>query len=212
MDLQMPEMDGYEATAEIRRREEGTDRRTPIIAMTANAMEGDREKALEAGMDDYVPKPVKPEQLGRVLARWVSRDEKEEEAPAGALGVVGNGSGPQEEQDPLDRAVVESLRELGGDEMLSELTEVFLEDTSSGLAALKEASETGDAEAIERVAHTLKGSAGNMGAKRMAAICSELQDAGESGDLSGASELLKVLEAEFERVRPALETERAGAR
>ncbi len=212
MDVQMPEMDGYEATAEIRRREEGTDRRTPIIAMTANAMEGDREKTLEAGMDDYVPKPVKPEQLGRVLARWVSRDEKKDEAPAGALGVVGNGSGPQEEQDPLDRAVVESLRELGGDEMLSELTEVFLEDTSSGLAALKEASETGDAEAIERVAHTLKGSAGNMGAKRMAAICSELQDAGESGDLSGASELLVGLKAEFERVRPALEAERAGAR
>ncbi len=216
MDVQMPEMGGYEATAEIRRRQEGTDRRTPIIAMTANAIEGEREKALAAGMDDYVSKPVKPEELGRVLARWVSQEEEEEEeAPAEVLGRVGNGSGAHEEEEgeePLDRAVVENLRELGGHEMLSELAEMFLVDASAGLSGLREALEDEDAAAVERIAHTLKGSAGNMGAKRMAAICSELQDAGESGDLSGVPELLKVLEAEFEQVRPALEAQRAGAR
>jgi two-component system sensor histidine kinase/response regulator len=206
-DVQMPEMDGYAATAEIRRWEqEEVDRpRTPIIAMTANALEGDREKAIEAGMDDYLPKPVKLEELGAVLGHWVLEAEgmlpDHEEAKLGKT--------TAETEEPLERAVVENLRELGGQEMLSELSEMFLNGASSALRDLKEAIQSEESPSVERTAHTLKGSSGNMGAKRMAELCAELQDAGTSGDLSCAPELLERLEAEFERVRPALEAELA---
>jgi CheY-like chemotaxis protein/HPt (histidine-containing phosphotransfer) domain-containing protein len=199
MDVQMPKMDGYEATAKVRELE-GTTRHTPIIAMTANALAGDREKALAAGMDDYIAKPVKPEALGAVLRRWVPQ----EESPAPEVPEK-TGAG-----EALDPEVMAGLRELGGAEMLTELAGMFLDDASSCLATLREAIEAGDANSAERVAHTLKGSSGNMGAKEMAAICAELQDTGSSGDLTRAPELLEQLEDEFKQVRSALEAEIAG--
>ena len=213
MDVQMPEMDGYEATAEIRRREReappaepGKGLGTPIIAMTANAMQGDREKALASGMDDYLPKPVRQEDLGEVLARWVSRED----------GVVSGDGAPEdrsaraENGSALDPEVLANLRDLGDAELLAELAEMFFGDASSRLGELREAVEAGDAARVGRVAHTLKGSSGNMGARRMAAICAELQDVGDSGDLAQAPGLLEGLEEEFGRVRPALEAELEG--
>jgi two-component system, sensor histidine kinase and response regulator len=202
MDVQMPEMDGYEATAEARRREERVERRTPIIAMTANAMEGDRDKALEAGMDDYIPKPVKRNELETVLVRWVPEEGDEATVPEGdKLTAI------EATEEPLDRDIIENLRDLGGSEMLSELAQIFFEDTRSNLATLRKALEEGDAQSVERVSHTLKGSAANMGAFRMSALCMKLENTGASGNLLRAPELLEQLEAEFERVRPAFEAE-----
>ena len=192
IDVQMPEMDGYEATAEIRRREEDRGSRTPVIAMTANAMQGDREKALEAGMDDYVSKPVKSEELAAVLRRWIPE----------------SADGSSSSEDPLVPGVLASLRELGDPDFISELAQVFLDDSSSRLAALREAVEGDDASSVQRIAHTLKGSSGNMGATKMAAICADLQEAGASGTLARVPELLGRLEEEFERARPALEARR----
>ena len=120
------------------------------------------------------------------------------------------GDGPtvaEETEESIDGDVIESLRELGGSEMLSELTQLFFEDTRSSMATLRKALEEGDAQSVERVAHNLKGSCDSMGATRMAAICAELQDVGTSANLSRGPELLEHLKAEFERVRPALETE-----
>jgi CheY-like chemotaxis protein len=204
MDVQMPEMDGYEATAEIRKGEVANGRRTPIIAMTANAMQGDREKALSAGMDDYVSKPVKPEELDAALERWIPRSEEETSAPEEA---TDGAATPGEDTDPLDRSVLASLREIEDQELLAELAELFLGDAPPRLEALREAIEGGDAASMAQVAHALKGSSANMGATRLVTICEELEDAGHSGALERAPALVERLEAEFGRVRAALEKE-----
>ncbi|CAN5828446.1 hypothetical protein BH18ACT11_BH18ACT11_19050 [soil metagenome] len=212
MDVQMPGMDGYRATREIRLREDQLGRRnmmmglrkrrTPIIAMTANAMQGDREKAIEAGMDGYVSKPVSREELGAVLRRWVSR------TPAFRLPAPEDGAsyaGP-----PLDREVLAGLRVLQGEDdtdIVAELAGMFVDDTRSGLSALEEALHRGDAPAVERVAHTLKGSSGSMGARGMSGFCARLESAGASGDLSHGFGLLERLEEEFGRVERALGAE-----
>ena len=202
----MPEMDGYEATAEIRHRERSEGRHTPVIAMTANAMQGDREKALEAGMDDYVAKPVKAEELETALKHWVSQGTPEPEVSqtASGDGFIREDS----EEDPLDRSVLTGLRELqeeGEPDILNELIELFLDDVPPHLKTLQEAVEGKDASSIERIAHTLKGSCGNMGATRMVELCEELQDASSSEDLSRALGLLGRLEAEFKHVRTTLD-------
>jgi CheY-like chemotaxis protein len=211
MDVQMPEMDGYEATAEIRHRERSEGGHTPVIAMTANAMQGDREKALEAGMDDYVAKPVKAEELEVALKHWVSQGTPELEASQTASG---DGFIREDlEEDPLDRSVLTGLRELqeeGEPDILNELIELFLNDVPPHLKTLQEAVEGKDASSIERIAHTLKGSCGNMGATRMAELCEELQEVGGSGDLARAPKLLERLEAEFDCVRPALKAGQSG--
>jgi len=202
MDVQMPEMDGYEATAEIRRRERSGSH-TPIIAMTADAMQGDREKALAAGMDDYIAKPVKHEELEAVLERWIPQPEQEplEQRSDGAAGA-------NENSPALDLSVLESRRGPQKDEepdKLARIVGLFIEDVPLRLEELRQAVERGEAQEVEETAHMLKGGSGYMGAVRMSEICAGLQELGASGELSRAPELLDELEAEFKRIRPALE-------
>jgi two-component system, sensor histidine kinase and response regulator len=199
MDIQMPEMDGYEATAEIRRRE-GTTTRTPIIAMTANALEGDRDKALAAGMDDYVPKPVKLETLGAVLQRWVSVVEQAGVETSSPIGF----------EDSLDQDVVATLRSIeqeGEPGFVADLAEMFLRDAETRIDKLREAADSSEFGSIERTAHSLKGSCSNMGAAKMAAICASLEEVAASRGLGMTDKLLERLEVEFGMVRLALESE-----
>jgi CheY-like chemotaxis protein len=206
MDVQMPEMDGYEATAEIRRREEDESKHTLIIAMTANAMQGDREEALAAGMDDYVSKPVRPEDLEAVLEAWVGQGARRGEiGQGGGAPEAGEGSGAAD--GSIDYSVLEALRELQGEgepDLLEEPIELFLEEVPAQLKALREAAERGDAQSVGRIAHTLKGSSGSLGAVRMAALCARLEGVGASGDLEEGPELLDRLEVEFDQTRAGL--------
>ncbi len=206
MDIQMPEMDGYEATAEIRKRE-GIERRTPIIAMTAHALHGDREKALSAGMDDYLSKPVRPEELDRVLERWVERTPRAGEAPRQAT------NGDSASDGSLDRTVLADLRTIqreGGSDIVKALVGAFLEETPPHIAALRGATEQGDAELLKRTAHALNGICRGVGASRMGELCSELERLGDSGDLAGALDLLKRLGEEFDGVKILLDAELSG--
>ncbi len=153
-------------------------------------------------MDDYLPKPVKPEELEAVLERGVFRSEDHgntlEEATADNDLIA-------ETLDPLDRGVLKGLRELGGQGFLEELKDLFLEQAPAQLGALRRAAREKDALSIVRGAHTLKGSCGEIGASRMVAICVALEGVGGSGELERVPMLVERLNAELERVREALE-------
>ncbi len=200
MDCQMPIMDGYEATAEIRRIE-GTDRHTPIIAMTAAAMEGDREKCLAAGMDDYITKPVRLEALTAMLERWIPRlvpaeDEADRAAEASDDGLT----------EPLDQTQIDLLRSLDDGEgtVLAEIIEQFLSQTSDGRAELARGLQEGDSNSLQRTAHTIRGASANIGASTLAAVCAEIETRGRDEQLNGTAGLVEQFDAEFARVRDAL--------
>ncbi|MBW3557180.1 MAG: response regulator, partial [Actinobacteria bacterium] len=176
MDCQMPEMDGYQATAEIRRRE-GESRHTPIIAMTAGAMEGDRERCLAAGMDDYVPKPVDPAALEAALLRWVSAGE-----PTRAV---------------LDQHRLGLLRGMGkGDgSLLTAMADAFRAELPPIIDHLRAAAGRGDADALAQQAHRLRGAAANLGATHLAELCEEMEGRAGAGDVDGAPTAVETLAA-----------------
>jgi CheY-like chemotaxis protein len=204
MDCQMPEMDGYEATIEIRKRE-GDSRHTRIIAMTANALGGDRERCIETGMDDYISKPVTQETLSAVIERWTA------ESRAGRQTASISGQNPGNAVSVIDSSIIAELRGLQSatdSDFFNHLIDLFLEETPRRLAAIGTAIKGSDPGALAQQAHALKGSSAHLGAKRMAALCEILEDQGRGGSVGGASALFSGLEDEFAAVRKALELEK----
>ncbi len=192
MDVQMPKMDGLQATAAIRKNERVAGGHIPIIAMTAHAMQGDRERCLAAGMDDYVTKPIKAEEFLATVERAVP-------AEANSEGRLSNSS----TAPALDHE--EALAQVQGDrELLSELADIFLKDYPRLFAEVGRSSECGDAEGIERAAHALKGSVGNFFARPAMAAAAELEAAARAGDHQECRRLIRVLQAELRRVEPEL--------
>ncbi|HKQ62831.1 MAG TPA: response regulator [Candidatus Polarisedimenticolaceae bacterium] len=204
MDCQMPEMDGFAATLAIRLAEASRGGHVPIIAMTANAMQGDRERCLEAGMDDYISKPVKIEELDRVLARWTEHAAAEPSAlePAST----------EHDEATLDTSVLAGFRAGdpdGGAGFVVALIQQFLAEAPRRLTALREGANQGDATSVALAAHALKGSAASMGANRLASRCQRLELEAKRGAVAAAARAeLAEIEQEYERVRAALDAER----
>ena len=206
MDCMMPRMDGYEATGAIRRLP-GQAAKVPIIAMTANAMQGDSDRCLAAGMDDYLAKPVRPEELKLVLERWTNPDQiaQRRAARLSAAPV------PVPEM-PVDPAVLEGFRELqepGAPDVVTEFIDLFLGDLPGRLTAIREAAALGDVEQVRANAHALKSSAGYIGALPLSRMCQELEAAAAGMDLTLARHLSEAVEREADEVHAFLRRHRA---
>ncbi len=193
MDVQMPDMDGLEATEEIRRREGSNGRHMPIIAVTAHAMRGDRERCLAAGMDDYLSKPVQGAQLLEAIERVISESDEKR----------GNSMDFQGQLASLNRAL--ALERVGGDlTLLQEIARLFLEEGPSLVADLRRAAEARDAAELERVAHTLKGAVGNFTSEGPYQTALRLEMMGRQRSTDGAPEICQELEHQFEGLRSDL--------
>jgi CheY-like chemotaxis protein len=212
MDMQMPEMDGLTTTRCICQEWELA-LRPRIIAMTANAMQSDREACLAAGMDDYISKPISIEVLVQALintpgSRWMSR-EKISDFTLNFLPLQ-----PLENSPPnhvLDTQVLQAFKTMVGksvDRVLAEMIDCYLEDTPKLLIAIADSIAENDAITVQRASHTLKSSSTTLGATNFAKICQELEIISRTGNTKAGSEKLPQLEAEYKRVMTALQIER----
>jgi two-component system, sensor histidine kinase and response regulator len=206
MDIQMPEMDGLTATNKIRERERQGESRTPIIALTAHAMKGDRERCLEGGMDGYVSKPILREELEEAIAQAMkgripvetvaSHRPKSQKAPA-------------EDSSGFDAA--RFLKRLGGDEkLLSEVLEIFLSETPKRMQELGRAISERESEAVERISHTLKGEVGYLGISEASEHARELETLGRTKDLEHAPRVFAAFESEISAILNSMRSVKAA--
>ncbi len=192
MDVQMPELDGLDATRHIRAREPAGER-IPIVAVTAHAMQGDRERCLEAGMDDYITKPLQQKELLDILERWMAGNAEDQPD-----------SGPEEVVDPpLD--VAGALPRFGGNmgfyvELLGEYSRQLV----SGCGQMREALLAGNADTLFQLAHSLKGAAAAFGAGRLVAAAGEIESSAKEGNVQGLEPLIGHMEAEIPKIQAFL--------
>jgi two-component system, sensor histidine kinase and response regulator len=182
MDCQMPEMDGFEATRRWRQIEQTKASKLPIVALTANALDADRERCLAAGMDDYLSKPFKREELARVLARHVAQDGRGKLAPE---------STPSDGESPsvIDRRVLADIRNLAqGNGLLNKVLITYLESSASLIDEFKSSLDRGETETIHRAVHTLKSSSANVGAIALSELCRDVESDVRQGKLDRVRE------------------------
>jgi CheY-like chemotaxis protein/HPt (histidine-containing phosphotransfer) domain-containing protein len=197
MDVHMPELDGLDATRRICERWT-PETRPRIVAMTANVLLEDREACFAAGMDDYVAKPIRPDELARALAGVTPRPATHD-VDSGDAGLS------------LDAAALDSLRELGGNPFLTEVIDTFCADAPTLLATLRRSLDDGDATELRRAAHTLKSNGSTLGAEAFAELCRTLEQRAKNGELTGAADLVDRIEQAYGPLQEALAKLRSKA-
>ena len=209
MDCQMPVMDGFAATAAIRREEQeaGRPRTLPVIAITANALQGDREACLAAGMDDYLSKPFTQAELAGVIGRWIALPLSASVHHGDAAPTLPPEAREVIQRDVINAKALDNIRALsrqGGDALVQKVVAAYVGDTPQHLRTLREAVGGQDAATIRRVAHSLKSASANVGADTLARLCKDLELMGRNASVAGAAPLLTDMEEEFQAVRASL--------
>ena len=202
MDGQMPEMDGMEATRLIRR-EMPADQQPYIIAMTADALQGDRERYLAAGMNDYISKPVRLEDLVRALMR----DKRSGDGSQPAAAAAPPAAAEEAKVERINHAVLDEFRDLMGDEgaqMVAGLVALYLKDSPSLIQNMVQAAGCGNLDDLRRAAHTLKGNSSQVGAVRLSSLCFDLEQAVKAGSLESAEKMIEGIQVEFGFVKDSL--------
>jgi PAS domain S-box-containing protein len=199
MDCQMPEMDGYEATRRIRtsERENNTEKiapHLPIIAMTAHAMKGDKEKCFAAGMDDYMTKPVNPRLLTKTLEKWLPFEESDLLFPEKEIEL----DNPDDERSDIFNRQCLLERLMGDESLMEKVIETYLEDITKLITVLKEKLNQKEAAEVRRQAHTIKGASGNVCAGSMQKMAMEIEEAAKAGNLDNIPNMIHQMEREVE--------------
>jgi CheY-like chemotaxis protein/HPt (histidine-containing phosphotransfer) domain-containing protein len=203
MDVMMPEMDGLEATRHLRERQLSSannfSSRIVVVAMTAHAMQGDRERCLSAGMDDYLSKPVRPKDVRAMIEKWGSMAAAVEmsappvSAPPPAAVAVND-------EPPVDMSRMMDLTD-GNMDQLRELVDMYFKQTQTQVGQMRDAVRDGKADQARRVAHSCAGASATLGMTRLVPLLRELEKLGASGTLTGAGEICENIAKEFERIR-----------
>ena len=212
MDCQMPKMDGYEATAKIRNQQSRVfDHDIPVIAMTANAMAGDRKKCIKAGMNDYLSKPVKPHALAEMLKKWLPDEPDKKEIFVSTHEPVETESLAQENREETAAPVFDKagmMSRLMDDKDLAKIVITgFIEDIPIQIETLKGCLNTGDIASAQRQAHTIKGAAANVSGEALREAAFKIEKAGKKKNLPAMITALPEMERQFARLKAAMEKE-----
>ena len=214
MDCQMPVLDGYEATRILRVRErESGGEHLPVVALTANALPGDSDRCLNAGMDDYLSKPFTIQRLHETLAKWITGDGKPDVGRSVEPPLT-TSDAAQDQTSPINPAVLEGIQVLddnGGQGLLGKVLSLYLSDSPKLMVGILSAVEKGDGESLRRAAHTLKSSSANVGATDLPELCRKVEEMARAGEIPASGDpLLGRLKEEYRSVWEALSTIHSG--